>query len=121
MPHIVVEYTPNLGELPFDAMLAAVTRNLAASPEVTEESDLKARVLRAEHYRVGTADDGRGFIHVQLRLLAGRTPEAKRDLSQRVAQGMRELMPQFPAGLTAYLSVEVIDMDRASYTKVRLD
>lgn len=120
MPHIVVEYTPNLGELPFDAMLAAVTRNLAASPEVTEESDLKARVLRAEHYRVGTAD-GRGFIHVQLRLLAGRTPEAKRDLSQRVAQGMRELMPQFPAGLTAYLSVEVIDMDRASYTKVRLN
>ncbi len=80
MPHIVVEYTPNLGELPLDAMLAAVTR-----------------------------------------ILAGRTPEAKSDLSQRVAQGMREHMPQFPAGLTAYLSVEVVDMDRASYTKLRLN
>ena len=120
MPHIVVEYTPNLGELPFDAMLAAVTRNLAASPEVGDEADLKARVLRADHYRVGTEDSGRGFIHVQLRVLAGRTPEAKHDLSQRVAQGMREHMPEFPAGLTAYLSVEVVDMDRASYTKVRL-
>lgn len=121
MPHIVVEYTPNLGELPFDAMLAAVTRKLIGSPEVTEESDLKARVLRAEHYRVGTADAGRGFIHVQLRVLAGRTPEAKDDLSKRVAQGMQEHMPQFPAGLMVYLSVEVVDMDRASYTKIRLN
>lgn len=120
MPHIVVEYTPNLGELPFDAMLAAVTRNLTGSPEITDEADLKARVLRAEHYRVGTADSGRGYIHVQLRILAGRTPEAKDDLSKRVASGMREHMPQFPAGLTVYLSVEVVDMDRASYTKLKL-
>src|SRR6218665_223896 len=52
MPHIVVEYTPNLGELPLDAMLAAATRHLTGSPEVTDEADLKARVLRAEHFRV---------------------------------------------------------------------
>jgi 5-carboxymethyl-2-hydroxymuconate isomerase len=121
MPHIVLEYTPNLGELPFDAMLAAATRNLTGSPEVTDEGDLKARVLRAEHYRVGTQDSNRGFIHVQLRILEGRTPEAKDDLSKRVANGILEHMPKFPEGLTAHLSVEVVDMDRASYTKVRLN
>lgn len=121
MPHIVVEYTPNLGELPFDAMLAAATRHLTGSPEVTDEADLKARVLRAEHFRVGMQDAARGFIHVQLRILAGRTPEAKNDLSKRVAQGFLDHMPRFGAGFTAHLSVEVVDMDRASYTKVRLD
>lgn len=120
MPHIVVEYTPNLGELPFDAMLAAVTRRLAASPEIGDEADLKARVLRAEAFRVGLADEGRGFIHVTLRILAGRSPQAKKDLSQRVLAGMREHLPLLPEALTAYLSVEVVDMDRESYGKVRL-
>lgn len=121
MPHIVIEYTPNLGDLPFDAMLAAVTRNLTGSAEVTDEGDLKARVSRAEHFRVGTQEAGRGFMHVQLRILAGRTPEAKDDLSKRVANGILEHMPKFTNGLTAHLSVEVVDMDRGSYTKVRLN
>ena len=121
MPHIVVEYTPNLGALPLDAMLAAVTRNLAGSPEVGDEADLKARVLCVDRFRVGLADSGRAFIHVTLRILAGRTPEAKKDLGRRVADGMLEHMPKLAQGLTAHLSVEVVDMDPGSYTKVRLN
>lgn len=120
MPHIIVEYTPNLTDLPFDAMLASVTRRLADSPEVEDEADLKARVIPADKFRVGLADSQRGFIHVTLRILEGRTEEAKRDFSQRVADGMLEHMPTFPDGMTAHLSVEVVDMDRASYRKFKL-
>lgn len=121
MPHIVIEYTPNLTDLPFDAMLAAVTRRLAESPEVQDEADLKARVVRAEWFRVGLADSQRGFIHVTVRIMAGRTDEAKQDFSRRVADGMLEHMPTFPPGLTAHLSVEVVDMERSSYRKFKLN
>ncbi|TFL15200.1 5-carboxymethyl-2-hydroxymuconate Delta-isomerase [Pusillimonas caeni] len=120
MPHIIVEYTPNLPALPFDAMLAAVTRRLAESPEVEDEADLKARVVRADWFRVGLADSRRGFIHVTVRILAGRSEQAKQDFSQRVADGMLEHMPAFATGMTAHLSVEVVDMDRGSYRKVKL-
>ena len=120
MPHIVVEYTPNLGELPFDAMLASVTQSLSESPEVQEESDLKARVLCTEAFRVGLVDSQRGFIHVTVRLLSGRSPQAKRDISQRTAQAMLKHMPPMPEGLTAHLSVEIVDMDRDSYSKFKL-
>jgi len=120
MPHIVIEYTPNLTDLPFDTMLADVTRRLAESPEVQDEADLKARVVRADWFRVGLADSQRGFIHVTVRILAGRTEQAKQDFSRRVADGMLEHMPAFENGLTVHLSVEVVDMDRASYRKVKL-
>ena len=120
MPHIVIEYTPNLGDLPFDLMLAAVTRQLAGSPEVEDEADLKARVVRVDAYRVGLADSQRGFIHATVRILAGRSAQAKKDFSDRVTQGLLEHMPDFAPGLAAHLSVEVVDMDRASYRKVRL-
>jgi 5-carboxymethyl-2-hydroxymuconate isomerase len=120
MPHIVIEYTPNLNGLPMEAMLAAVTRRLADSAQVADEADLKARVICVESFRVGLAESARGFIHVTLRILAGRDEKAKRDFSERVAQGMLEHMPRFPPGLQAHLSVEVVDMDRDSYRKVRL-
>lgn len=120
MPHIAIDYTPNLGELPFDAMLASVTQALSESPEVQDEADLKARVRRAEHFRVGLADSGRGYLHVQLRLLSGRTPEAKKDLSHRVAHALHGHLHALPPGLQAHLSVEVVDMDRGSYTKIKL-
>ncbi|MDM0046575.1 5-carboxymethyl-2-hydroxymuconate Delta-isomerase [Variovorax dokdonensis] len=120
MPHIVIEYTPNLPDLPFDAMLAAVTRELAQSPEVGDEADLKARVLRAEAFRVGLADEGRGFIHVTVRILEGRSATAKKDFSDRVANGMLSCMPAMPEAMSVYLSVEVVDMDRGSYRKVRV-
>lgn len=120
MPHIIVEYTPNLTDLPFDAMLAAVTRQLSESPEVEDEADLKARVIRADAFRVGLADSQRGFIHVIVRILEGRSEQAKQDFSQRVADGMLEHMPAFPDGMTVHLSVEVVDMHRGSYRKFKL-
>lgn len=120
MPHIIVEYTPNLTDLPFDAMLASVTRRLAESPEVQDEADLKARVLRPECFRVGLADSRRGFIHVTVRIMAGRSEQAKQDFSQRVADGMLEHMPIFPDGLAVHLSVEVVDMEWGSYRKFKL-
>lgn len=120
MPHIVVEHTPNLPPLPWDQMLAAVTRELAASPEVRDEADLKARVLHTDAYRVGQEGQGRAFIHVTVRILAGRDAAARKDFSDRVTRGMLAHMPTLPPGLAAHLSVEVVDMEPGSYRKVRL-
>lgn len=121
MPHIVIEYTPNLTDLPFDAMLDAITRRLASSPEVQDEADLKARVIRTDHFRVGLENNARGFIHVTIRIMAGRNEQAKKDFSQRVADGMLEHMPKFDNKMAAHLSVEVVDIDRGSYRKIKLD
>ena len=58
-------------------------------------------------------------MHAQLRLLSGRTPDAKKDLSERVAAVLRRLTPK-PEGVMVQLSVEIVDMDRPSYVKERL-
>ena len=58
-------------------------------------------------------------MHAQLRLLAGRTPEAKKELSDLIAAVLRERTPR-PQGVLVQLSVEIVDMDRPSYVKERL-
>lgn len=117
MPHLVIEH--NLGDFPFDAIVPELNRRVTASPEILDEADLKTRVIALERVRIGNQAEGRGFVHAQLRLMAGRSPEAKQDLAGRVAAVMREHLPR-PAGVMVQLSVEVVDMDRGSYVKERL-
>ena len=119
MPHLIVEYSPNLGDFPEAAALAALNASVCASPEVKDEADLKTRLARTGGFAVGTAPGARAFVHAQLRLLAGRSPEAKQDLAERIASVLRRVTPR-PAGTLVQLSVEIVDMDKPSYIKERL-
>lgn len=119
MPHLTIEYSNNLPDFPEAQALAALNASLTTSPEILDEADLKTRFVRTGNFEIGTAPAHRAFIHAQLRLLAGRGPEAKKDLAGRIADVLRPLSPR-PEGVLVQLSVEVIDMDRPSYVKERL-
>ena len=119
MPHLTVEYSQNLSDFPQAQALSALNAAVTASPEIADEADLKTRVLPVQQFAVGTAPDQRAFVHAQLRLLSGRTPATKKELSDRIAAVLRELTPR-PQGVMVQLSVEVVDMDRGSYAKERL-
>ena len=119
MPHLIVEYSHNLAGFPEAQALTELNKAVTASTEVADEADLKTRFTVASSFAVGTADEPRAFVHAQLRLLSGRTTEAKKDLSERIASVLRRLAPR-PAGVLVQLSVEIVDMDRGSYAKERL-
>ena len=119
MPHLIVEYSANLPHFPEAEALSALNAALCAHPEIQDEADLKTRFVVADSFEIGTAPANRGFVHAQLRLLSGRTPEAKKDLSAQIATVLRERTPR-PQGVLVQLSVEVVDMDRGSYAKERL-
>ncbi|MDD2545334.1 MAG: 5-carboxymethyl-2-hydroxymuconate Delta-isomerase [Burkholderiaceae bacterium] len=119
MPHLIVEYTANLVGFPEDHALTQLNAALTGSPEILDEADLKTRIVQRDKFQVGVAREERAFVYAQLRVLSGRTHEAKRDLAERVAGVLRRLTPQ-PAGLPVQLSVEIIDMDRGAYLKERL-
>ena len=119
MPHLIVEYSQNLAGFPEAQALTELNQAVTSSPEVLDEADLKSRFVLVDSFEVGPAPANRAFVHAQLRLLSGRTPEAKKDLSERVAEVLRRLSPK-PAGVMVQLSVEIVDMDRGSYVKERL-
>lgn len=119
MPHLTIEYSANLAGFPEAEVLRALNQTVTASAEVADEADLKSRCVVHDCYAIGTAPEGRAFVHAQLRLLAGRTPEAKQDFSERIAVVLRRLTPR-PTGMLVQLSVEIVDMDRPSYIKERL-
>lgn len=119
MPHLIVEYSRELAGFPEAQVLAELNRAVVASPEVADEADLKTRLVVVDRCAIGTGAGERAFVHAQLRLLAGRSAEAKQDFSERIAQVLRKLTPR-PEGVLVQLSVEIVDMDRPSYVKERL-
>ena len=72
--------------------------------------DIKVRAVAYDHYLTGPSKGD--FVHVTVRLLAGRTTEQKMRLSQTVLAQLQALaLPH------CSLTVEIVDIDRASYAK----
>ncbi|MNG89603.1 5-carboxymethyl-2-hydroxymuconate isomerase [compost metagenome] len=119
MPHLNLEYSDNLRTLNVDVLLLRLNHALVGSGQFADELDIKSRAQAYAQYRVGTALAERAFAHVRLAILSGRSPEMKKQLSASLLEVLREaIAPQ--SGLDIQLCVEVLDIDREPYAKLRL-
>lgn len=119
MPHLYVEYSANLADLPEQQLLTELVNSVCGHPSIIDEFDVKGRISRTQQYVIGNVAGSRGFIHAELKLLSGRTPEAKKELSDGIGEILRRLTPH-PEGMLVQVSVEISDMDRGSYHKSKL-
>ena len=116
MPHLTLEYTANLALDPA-AALAAI--NVAAFDSgLFGESDIKSRALRLADFRTGIEATERAYAyaHVRIALLGGRTPGERKELADAVLAALTAVLAA-PPGHELQLSVETVDLDRASYAK----
>ncbi len=110
MPHFVVEYSENLAQkINMPNMLQGVFDVAVASQLFVPEA-IKVRAMSFTEYHL--ADQAQGFIHIQCKILSGRTPEQQQSLSRELF----DYLGQYPLEAIS-LTVEVLTMDKASYQK----
>ena len=110
MPHCVIEYTRNVeAEINITNLLNIAFEGVASSGHFSREA-IKARAVAFDIYKSGLNRDD--YIHIKLRILSGRTTEQKKQISDHM---INHLLPH--VGNTKSLTVEIIDMDIASYGK----
>lgn len=114
-----IEYTDNLRGLDEAALLQALNTVVCNHPTVSDEADMKSRIQRLSSYHIGRNSTGRGFVHVQLSLLCGRSPEIKRQLSEQLGAALHACIAPHP-DLEVQLSVDIADMDKDAYFKSKL-
>lgn len=119
MPHLHLEYTHNLPDIDPDKLLLRLNHALVGSGQFANEVDIKARAVKVEAFRVGTAPGERGFMHVKLAILGGRSAETKKQISDSLLPVLNDAAA-WPAGLDVQLCVEIVDIDRDSYVKNRI-
>ncbi|OBT08317.1 5-carboxymethyl-2-hydroxymuconate isomerase [Shewanella sp. UCD-FRSSP16_17] len=109
MPHCIVEHSAKLnGQALVDLVhQGALTSELFQA----QGSDIKVRAIPYSEFKTGNVDIS--FVHVTMRILSGRNDKQKTMLTQRVLNQLQTLIKA-----DCSLSVEVVDIERETYSKV---
>jgi 5-carboxymethyl-2-hydroxymuconate isomerase len=110
MPHFIIEHGNALqGPGDADAALQSAL-DCGSSCGFITPADIKVRLLPYTRFLSG---DGRSsFIHITVRLLAGRSPDQKESLALSLREAFAARFPKVQS-----ISIEVRDMDPVSYKK----
>ncbi|MFH1981491.1 MAG: 5-carboxymethyl-2-hydroxymuconate Delta-isomerase [Pseudomonadota bacterium] len=110
MPHCIVEYSKELeAKVSPSELLTAVYRGALKSGLFVSD-DIKTRSVSYENHTTG--ERVMDFIHVTAKILSGRSDALRANLSNCI---LAELTLIDLSSIT--LTVEICDMDRASYAK----
>lgn len=111
MPHLVLEYSDCVKETHAIDTLMKICHEAAFASGQFGEQDIKVRAYECANSLVG--GQPASFLHVTAKLLSGRSQEVKKKLTTAVLEAL------LAAGVTvSSLSVEALDIERESYSKV---
>lgn len=110
MPHFVMEYSRSLEETLSIKELMDVAFDAGVRSGVVEAKNIKVRALPYEHFRLEGGIET--FLHVNVYLLAGRTPEQKAHVSTLIRDSLADAYPAIGS-----ISIDIRDMDPDAYRK----
>jgi 5-carboxymethyl-2-hydroxymuconate isomerase len=120
MPHLVLEYSANVpdGTDPRRVLLDLHEALMASA--LFERKDIKSRAVRHDVFTVADGAEDRAFVALSIAILDGRPDEVKAALSEAALGVLVSAFPKLVAGGRGAISVEVRDLHRASYRRVRV-
>jgi len=113
VPNLVMEYADPVAERVNVPGLLEDLHQALLSCGLFEADSVKSRCYPCHTWLVGAEGDLNTFIHIELSMLSGRSPEQKRELSRSLITVLEQ-----HASTINSLTVDVRDMDRDSFIKV---
>lgn len=119
MPHVVLEHSTNVPDRPDLRRVLLDLHHALAATGLCELRDIKSRAVPHDVTAVADGAGDRSFVAVSVAILDGRSDEEKGRLADAVFAVLTGAFPLLVAGGRGSLSVEVRDLHRASYRRVR--
>jgi len=113
MPHIQIDYSPNLAARLDIAGLCRVLRDAAAETGVLPLAGLRVRATACDHVVIADGNPDHAFADVSLRLRAGRPQAAKEAATAHIFAAAEAYCADVLAGSSFMLSFEMRDIDPA--------
>lgn len=117
MPHCIIECSDEILQIVEAKSLSQTVLKGAIETQLFERNAIKVRVYTPHCFLVGESD--KTFIHISAKILSGRTAEQKLGLSSTILDHLNCFFEEHASLKVDDISitVEVIDMNRASYAK----
>ncbi len=115
MPHIIIEHSSNVNAQKVSAVMRPL-HDILVEFLPTDLSTCKSRILSHEYYLVGDGDPKNGFIHVEVRILPGRTEEIIHTTAKHILAFLVNYFNGTSDGIAHKISVEIGELS-TSYCK----
>lgn len=117
MPHLILEYSQNVGQTDdLDPLFLSLQETLAELGDI-DIGNCKVRARPADVYRVAHGGKNGAFVHLDVRFLSGRTSEMKRTLGLVFLDILKDWFADSSTTLDLQITVEIHDIDRETYFK----
>lgn len=122
MPHLIIEHSSDIHSKPITALQQDIQKIMSCSEGSFTIEACKTRAFSFGNYFVGILNqEDASFIHITLKILAGRSVEAKKALSDKIMAYCHQFITDLKLrSKRCDISVDIVDMDSATYGKERI-
>lgn len=113
MPHIQIDYSPNLESRLDIAGLCRVLRDAAAATGILPLAGIRVRATACTHVVIADGNPDHAFLDISLRLRGGRSAEDKARATARIFAAAETFCAEALATSSLALSFEMRDIDPA--------
>lgn len=118
MPHVIVEYASNLeNHLSLRSLLASI-HGAVLTCGFFKPGAVRTRAAPRELYLVADGDPDNCFIHVEVRMGQGRSPQVRKQVADTIMDVLREHTREAFDAFGLGLSVEICEIDEATVVRV---
>lgn len=111
MPHIWIEHSANLeGKLDLPLLLTGI-HCAAVNTGMFAEGAIRTRLQAIDQYRVGDGHPDNAFVHVVIRIAAGRDLQARKQIGESMFAELCRLLERQFDSMPLGLSLEVQELD----------
>ena len=117
MPQITLQFTDNIKSLPkFNELFSEVHMAINAIAGIKIEN-CKSKAIQIERYYIGVGTNNKGFIHLEVKILEGRTAEIKSEMGKSLLQILKHKFKESISSLDLQITIEIIDILKNCYYK----
>ncbi len=119
MPHLTLEHSAGLSqEVRAETLFPELFRILTAVASV-DVGNCKGRIVPRENTYIGRGEPQNVFVHLEIRLLAGRPAEVEREIGDQCLAYLGRFFSPSAAYRDLQITVEIVEMQRDAYFKLR--
>jgi len=117
MPHLTLEYSPNVLPNPDLSGLFQALHEVMATTGGVKIENCKSRAYVARGFFVGSGSANGAFVHLEIRLMEGRSPDTRRAIGREAGRVLLQWCKDVVDTLDLQVTVEVRDIERHAYFK----
>ena len=111
MPHIMIDYSPNLPARLDVAALCRVLRDAAVATDILPPAGIRVRATACDHVVIADGNPDHAFLDISLRLRAGRAQADKERATAAIFAAAEAFCADVLANSSFMLSFEMRDID----------